>query len=183
MIFTALALHGAFLIEPERHEDERGFFARVFSADDFRAHGLDTAISECSISYNRRSGTLRGLHYQMPPHAEGKLIRVTAGVIFDVVVDVRIGSPTFGRWAAFELSRSNRRMVWAPPGLAHGFQTLSDDAEVFYQISASYAPDAARGVRWDDPDLAIDWPSAPARIVSERDRALPLLTGADLVSL
>jgi dTDP-4-dehydrorhamnose 3,5-epimerase len=175
MVFTPLALHGAFLIEPERHEDERGFFARTFYTEEFAAHGIKVPVVQCNVSYNRRRGTLRGLHYQRPPNEEAKLIRCTRGAIFDVIVDLRPDSPTFKRWAAFELSADNGKMIWAPDGFAHGFQTLVDDAEVFYQMSAAYAPRDAAGVRWDDPDLAIEWPNVSDRIIASRDLALPLL--------
>ena len=173
MLVTELVLGGAFLVEPERVEDERGFFARTFCVEEFTARGLNPTVMQCSVSYNRRRGTLRGLHYQAAPDAEDKLIRCTAGAVFDVLVDVRPGSPTFKRWIAVELTAENRRMVYAPAGLAHGFQTLTDDTEVFYQISAAYVPEAARGLRWDDPELAIAWPATADRIISARDHGLP----------
>jgi dTDP-4-dehydrorhamnose 3,5-epimerase len=177
MKFTELALGGAFLIEPERHEDERGFFARTFCATEFAARALNPAVAHCSVSYNRRRGTLRGLHYQAAPHAEDKLVRCTAGAVFDVIVDLRPGSATFRRWVGLELSAAQRRMLYVPAGLAHGFQTLADDTELFYQISTPYVPEAARGVRWDDPELAIPWPPVASRVISPRDLALPTLAG------
>ncbi len=175
MVFTPLALRGAFLIEPARHEDERGFFARTFCAEEFAAHGVKVPVVQCNVSYNRRRGTLRGLHYQRPPNEEAKLIRCTRGAIFDVIVDLRPDSPTFKRWVASGLSADNGRMIWAPEGFAHGFQTLVDETEVFYQMSAPYAAQDAAGVRWDDPDLAIEWPNVSDRIIASRDLALPLL--------
>ena len=179
MIFTALPLGDAWLIEPERIEDERGFFARTFSTEEFRARGLVTAIAQCSVSYNRRRGTLRGLHFQAPPHAEVKSVTCTRGAVFDVIVDLRRDSPTFKRWVSIELSAENRRVVYIPEGFAHGFQTLVDDAEVSYRISTGYVPDAARGIRWDDPELAVTWPTADARVISARDLGLPTLAALE----
>lgn len=173
MVFTELALPGAYVIEPERHQDERGFLARSFCADEFRARGLEIRIVQCSISYNRRRSTLRGLHYQAPPDAETKLVRCTAGAVFDVIVDLRPDSPTFKRWVAVELTADNRRSLYVPTGVAHGFQTLVDDSELFYQISHPYVPEAFRGVRWNDPELDVAWPPAETRVISPRDLALP----------
>ncbi len=178
MKLRELALTGAYLIEPERLEDERGFFARTFCAAEFAARGLRATVAQCSVSYNRRRGTLRGLHYQAPPHEEAKLVRSTRGAAYDVIVDLRPGSATFRQWVGVELSAENRRMLYIPEGFAHGFQTLVDDTELFYQMSTAYVPEAARGIRWDDPDLAIAWPPAAARVISPRDLALP--TSADL---
>jgi dTDP-4-dehydrorhamnose 3,5-epimerase len=175
MRFVELSLPGTIVVEPELRQDERGFFARTWCREAFAARGLATSWAQCSTSYNRRRGTLRGLHYQAEPCPETKLVRCTAGAVFDVVVDLRPESPAFGRWAAVELSADNRRQLYIPAGLAHGFQTLTDDAEVFYQISAAYRPDLQRGVRWDDPALAIAWPECAERIVSPRDRAFPRL--------
>jgi len=175
MIFTELALSGAFLVESERLEDERGFFARTFCAAEFAARGLRPPIVQCSVSYNRRRGTLRGLHYQASPHEEAKLVRCTHGAVYDVIVDIRPGSATFRQWAGIGLSAENRRALYVPEGFAHGFQTLVDDTELFYQASAAYVPEAARGIRWDDPALAIAWPPAAARVISPRDLALPTL--------
>lgn len=173
MIFTELALKGAFLVEPERQEDERGFFARTFCVEEFAARGLNTTIAQCSVAFNRRRGTLRGLHYQAAPHEEAKLVRCTAGAAFDVIVDMRPGSPTFKHWLGAELSSHNRTMIYLPEGFAHGFQTLADDTEVFYQISTQYVAEAARGIRWDDPELGIRWPAITARVISSRDLLLP----------
>ena len=175
MIFTRLEIKGVFLIEPERYEDERGFFARTFCIEEFSAHGLDSVVAQCNVSYNRRRGTLRGLHYQAPPYAEVKLVRCTAGAAFDVVVDIRQDSPTFKKWLGVELSAKNRKMLYIPDGLAHGFQTLEDDTELFYQMSKAYVPEAARGIKWDDPVIGIAWPMAPL-IVSSRDQNYPRLS-------
>lgn len=175
MIFRETELAGVFLIEPEPVSDERGAFARVFCAREFAERGLETDIAQCSVSFNARKGTLRGLHYQAAPHEEAKLVRVSAGAVFDVAVDLRAGSKSYGRWIGAELSADNRRMLYIPKGCAHGFQTLHDATEVVYQISAYYEPASARGVRWDDPDLAIAWPDTAAPILSERDQAFPTL--------
>jgi dTDP-4-dehydrorhamnose 3,5-epimerase len=172
MIFTELVLKGAFLIEPERQEDERGFFARTFFVEEFAARELCMTFAQCSVSFNRRRGTLRGLHYEVHPHAEVKLVRCTAGAAFDVLVDIRPGSATFGRWCAVELTADNRQMVYIPEGFAHGFQALADGTELFYQISTPYAAAAARGIRWNDADLAIGWP-LPVTTLSTRDGGLP----------
>jgi dTDP-4-dehydrorhamnose 3,5-epimerase len=172
MNFRETAIEGVWVVEPERHEDERGFFARTWDVDEFARRGLDSGLVQCSISYNRRRGTLRGMHYQAAPHEEAKLVRCTSGSIFDVAVDLRSGSATFGRWVGTELSAENRLAMYVPEGCAHGFLTLTDDSEVAYQISAFHAPDAARGVRWDDPALGIDWP-AEVLVINERDRSYP----------
>ena len=174
MKFLPTPLAGAFVVELVRMEDERGFFARSFCQDEFRALGLNPSITQCNISWNRRAGTLRGLHYQERPHEEAKLVRCTRGAVWDVVVDLRDGSPTRLRWHAVELSARNRLALYVPEGFAHGFQTLQDDTEVLYQISESYRPDLARGVRWDDPTLGITWPVSDP-VISERDRTYPLL--------
>lgn len=169
MRFKPLPLAGAFLLEPELHEDERGFFERLWCRRELAEHGLNPEMAQCSFSYNRRCGTLRGMHYQAAPHAETKIVRCAAGGIFDVIVDLRLGSPTRGRWHGVELTRRNRQSLYVPEGFAHGFQTLEDDAEVLYLISAFHEPTAARGVRWDDPAFDIDWPMPPS-VISERDR-------------
>lgn len=176
MIVTPTGLARAFVIEPEPLRDERGFFARTWCAREFEAHGLDPRLAQCSISFNARRGTLRGMHYQVPPHQEVKLVRCTAGAIHDVIIDLRPGSPTFKKHFAAVLTAENRLMLYAPEGFAHGFQTLTDGAEVFYQISTPYTPQAARGVRWDDPTFGIDWPPDD-RIINERDRSYPDFTG------
>jgi len=172
--FAPTPLAGAYVVELERLEDERGFFARSFCQEEFRKQGLKPAIAQCNVSWNRRRGTLRGLHYQAAPHEEAKVVRCSRGAIWDVIVDLREGSPTRLRWHAQELSADNRLAFYVPEGFAHGFQTLADDSEVLYQMSESYHPDLARGLRWDDPKLGIRWP-LPGPILSPRDRAYALL--------
>lgn len=169
MIFTETKLAGAYIIEPERFTDERGFFARAFDQEAFAARGLNAAIVQCNISYNRLRGTLRGMHFQAAPHAETKLIRCTAGAIYDVLVDLRPNSATFCQWVGVELSADNRRLLYVPEGLAHGLQTLTDDTEVFYQMGAPYVAEAARGVRYSDPAFGIGWP-LPVTAIAARDR-------------
>lgn len=173
LIFTASTLPGVWLIDPERHEDERGFFARTWCQREFAEHGVAFDWVQCNISFNKRHGVLRGLHYQASPWEEAKLVRCTMGAIYDALVDVRPDSPHYGRWTATELTAENRRSLLIPPGIAHGFQTLMDDTEVFYQMSQAYHPGAARGLRWNDPALAIDWPECEERIISAADLALP----------
>jgi dTDP-4-dehydrorhamnose 3,5-epimerase len=172
MIITPLKISGAFQIDIERADDERGFFARCFCREDLCAHGIDFPVAQCSISGNRARHTLRGMHYQEPPHGETKLVRCTAGCIWDCIVDLRPGSPTYRQWSALELSAANRRTLLVPECCAHGFLTLTADAEVFYMISSSYEPLSARGVRWDDPAFGIDWP-APPEVISDKDRSYP----------
>jgi len=172
MIFRELPLSGAFVLEPERIEDERGFFARAFSREELVAHGLDPTVVQCSLSFNRRRGTLRGMHYQAAPAEEAKLVRCVRGAIHDVIVDLRPGSPSFRGHAAVELDAENRLALYVPPGFAHGFQTLADDTELYYQMSAAYSPEHARGFRHDDPEIGIAWP-LPVSVISERDRKLP----------
>ena len=173
MRFIETPLPGAFVIEPEPSEDGRGLFARTFCREEFAAHGLNPRVAQCSTSYNRRGGTLRGLHYQADPYPEAKLVRCTAGAVYDVIVDLRPTSPAFRRWFTVELRAADRRMLYVPEHFAHGFQTLEDDTEIFYQISEFYHPECARGVRWDDPAFGINWPHAEARVISARDRAFP----------
>lgn len=173
MIFTETKLKGAFLVEPERFEDERGFFARSWSPREFEAHGLSARLAECNISFNKRKGILRGMHFQTAPHAQAKLVRCTAGAIFDVAIDLRPESPTFKEWVGAELTASNRLMLYIPEGFAHGFQTLADETEVFYQMSEFYAPECASGVRWDDPAFRIEWPAEDARLIIARDAEYP----------
>ena len=172
MKFHEARLPGAWLIEIERLEDERGFFARSFCQHEFQEHGLDPTVAQCNISQNRLQGTLRGMHFQLPPFAEAKLVRCTRGAIYDAIIDLRPASPAFLRWEAFELSAADCRMLYVPKGFAHGFLTLQDDSEVFYQMSEFYAPQAARGVRWDDPLFGIEWP-APVCRISPKDGAYP----------
>jgi dTDP-4-dehydrorhamnose 3,5-epimerase len=172
MIFRETPLAGAWVLEPERFEDERGFFARTWCRRDFEARGLDPGIAQCSVSWNHRRGSLRGLHLQTAPHEEVKLVRVTRGAVWDVIVDLRPESPTFKRHFGITLSAENRHELYIPKGMAHGFQTLEDGTEVFYQISDFYAPESARGYRWDDPAFAIPWPE-PVTVISEKDLGLP----------
>jgi len=172
MKFVPTPLGGAYVIELEPSFDERGFFARSWSAEEFKERGLAARMAQCSISFNTRKGTLRGMHYQSEPHAEAKVVRCSAGAMYDVLVDLRRGSPTYCRWFAVELSADNRKLLYVPEGIGHGFQTLTDNTEIFYQISQDYRSDASRGVRWNDPAFAIDWPIANP-ILSERDRSFP----------
>lgn len=176
MIFTETALQGACLIDLERAEDDRGFFARSWCANEFAQHGLETQLVQCNISFNRRKGTLRGMHFQVEPHAEAKVVRCTMGAIYDVILDLRPDSPTYKGWIGVELSVENRRALYVPRGFAHGFQTLVDDTEVFYQMSEFFHPESARGVRWDDPCFQIEWPDNQP-IVSPRDQAFPDFPG------
>lgn len=169
MRFSELAIRGAFLIDIDPHRDERGFFARTYCAREFKERGLDTTIAQCSTSFNARRGTLRGLHYQAAPHEETKVVRCTAGAIFDVIVDVRPGSVTYAKWLGLELTSANHLMLYIPPGVAHGFQTLKENSEVLYQISVEYAPSFGRGIRWNDPILAIEWPIPDAMTISAKD--------------
>ena len=172
MILSELPLPGAFLITPEKAIDERGYFARIFSREEFEAQGLNPAVEQCNLSYNARRLTLRGMHYQAEPHGECKVVRCTRGVIYDVAVDIRPGSPTYLEWHAVELSAENALAVYLPEGVAHGFLTLAEDCEVLYQMSTGYVPTAARGVRWDDPAFSIAWPESPT-VISDRDRQFP----------
>ena len=176
MIFTPTPVQGALVVELERLEDERGFFARSFCPRAFAEHGLDSRLAQCNVSYNARRGTLRGLHYQAAPHGEAKLVRCTQGTVWDVVVDLRRESPSFRRWHAVELSAANRRALYVPDGCAHGFQTLTDDAEVLYLMSEFHHPESARGLPWNDPAFGIEWP-LPDPILSPRDRGFPPFAG------
>jgi dTDP-4-dehydrorhamnose 3,5-epimerase len=172
MLFTEVKLAGALLIEPERIEDERGFFARTWSQREFQERGLDANWVECNISFNRKKGTLRGMHYQAAPYGQAKVVRCTMGAICDVIVDLRQESATFRQWVSVRLSANNRSMLFIPEGFAHGFQTLEDDSEVFYQMSQYYSMESSRGVRWDDPAFGIIWPQ-DRRVINARDRAYP----------
>jgi len=167
--FTETALPGAYIIDIEPIEDERGFFARSWCQKEFEAHNLNPNLVQCNISFNKKRGTLRGMHYQINPHAEAKLVRCTRGSIFDVIIDLRFKSSTYKQWVAVELNSSNTRMLYIPADFAHGFQTLEDNTEVFYQMSEFYHPECARGVRWDDTAFKIDWPISE-EIISEKDR-------------
>lgn len=174
MRFIETPLRGAWVIELEELADERGWFARTFDAQEFESRGLNPAVVQCNASFNARRGTLRGMHYQAEPHGESKLVRCVRGAIFDVAVDIRPDSSTCGRWHGIELSSANARAFYIPAGLAHGFQTLTDDSEVLYQMGHRYVPEADRGVRWDDSAFAIDWPPTDGeRIIAEKDRAYP----------
>ena len=176
MRFTETRLKGAFIIEPERLEDERGFFARTFCQKEFDAHGLNSRVVQCNISYNKHKGTLRGMHYQVAPMAETKLVSCTRGAIYDVIIDLRPESPTYCQWFAEELNAENSKMIYIPEGFAHGFQTLEDETEVFYQMSELYSPEHARGVRWDDPVFRIEWP-LNTKIISEKDTGYHFIDG------
>ncbi len=175
MRFVETAIAGVVVVELEEHEDERGSFARTWCRDEMAAAGLASELAQCSLSRNHRAGTLRGLHFQRAPHEEAKLVRCTRGAMFDVAVDLRPGSPTRGEWFGVRLDPESGRALYVPEGCAHGFQTLVDETELSYLISERYDADLARGVRWDDPSLAIAWPSCERRVISERDRTLPLL--------
>jgi dTDP-4-dehydrorhamnose 3,5-epimerase len=173
MIFTPTRLQDAYLIDVERHADDRGFLARTFCEREFADHGLPMRVVQSSTIHSPRKSTLRGLHYQMTPHSEIKLVRCTRGSIFLVMVDLRPDSPTRNDWLDVELSAGNERLAYVPKGFAQGYQTLEDDTEVLYQMSHQYVPEAARGVRWNDPAFGIDWPAADERMISERDRSWP----------
>ncbi len=170
MLFLATKFDTVFIIEPERIGDERGFFARTWCQHEFAAHQLDTRLVQCNVSFNTKRGTLRGMHYQSAPYEEVKLVRCTMGAIYDVVIDLRPQLPTFKQWLAVELTAQNRRMLYIPAGFAHGFLTLTDDAEVYYQMSEFYYPEYSRGVRWDDPAFGVVWPEAP-QVIAARDRS------------
>ena len=177
MIFVETDLPDAFVVELERRADDRGFFARAWCRREFEGHGLSGRISQCNLSFNYRAGTLRGLHYQVAPSEEAKLIRCTRGAIYDVIVDLRPRSPTFRRWIGVELTPENGRALYVPEGFAHGYQTLVDETETLYQVSDFYAPDAERGLRWDDPAFGIAWPETAQRIISAKDRTWPDFEG------
>jgi dTDP-4-dehydrorhamnose 3,5-epimerase len=177
MTFHPTTLSGLYRTELELREDARGFLARTYCDQEFAAHGLNTRWPQCNLTLTRQRGMVRGMHFQADPKPEIKLIRCAAGAIFDVLVDVRRDSPTFGRWEGFELSAANYRQLYVPGGFAHGLQCLTDNCEVFYMMSEFYVPDLARGLRWNDPAVGIRWPIAETQL-SERDRNLPLL--ADL---
>jgi dTDP-4-dehydrorhamnose 3,5-epimerase len=172
VIFVPTALPGAFIVELERREDERGFFARTWCRDEFAKMGLNAELTQCNVSYNRRRGTLRGMHWQAAPWAEAKLVRCTRGSIWDAIVDLRPDSPTYARHVSVELTAQSGRALYVPEGLAHGFMTLEDECEVFYQMTQVYEPSAARGARWNDPAFGIDWPLADP-IIHPRDASYP----------
>lgn len=172
MIFTPMRLQGAYTIDLDKREDPRGFFARAWCAKEFEAHGLNPRVVQANLSYNKIRGTLRGLHYQIPPFGEAKVIRCTKGRLYDVIVDLRPGSPTYGKWIGVELSAETRTMLYVPELFAHGFQTLEDDTEALYLVSQVYAPGAERGIRYDDPAFRIVWPMA-VHAISDKDRSWP----------
>ncbi len=172
MIFRERSLKGVFIIEPEKLGDDRGFFARTFCQKEFAANNLNPYLVQCNISFNKKKGTLRGMHYQAEPDAEAKLVRCTSGAIYDVVIDLRCNSPTFKKWIAVELTADNRKMLYIPENFAHGFQTLEDNTEVFYQMSEFYHPASAKGVRWNDSAFGIQWPT-DERIISAKDQQYP----------
>ena len=171
MRFTETKLKDAYIIELEPIEDKRGFFARSFCQEEFKKLGLNFDIVQSSISYNKKKGTLRGMHYQKAPHEEAKLVRCITGAIYDVIIDLRVGSPTRCQWIAFELTAKNYKALYIPEGLAHGFQTLEDETVVFYQISQFYHPECERGIRWDDSIFKIEWPEVNKRIISDKDQS------------
>jgi dTDP-4-dehydrorhamnose 3,5-epimerase len=175
MRYTETPIAGAWLLDIEPQHDVRGFFARTVCRDEFARHGLNGEIVQQSISWNALKGTLRGIHYQAPPHGEEKLVRVTRGAVFDVIVDIRTGSPTLRRWFGVELSADNRRQIYIPRGVAHGFQTLANETEVLYEMTTAFHPEAACGLRWNDPALGIRWP-LPVAQLSDKDAAWPLLS-------
>ncbi|MGH7718046.1 MAG: dTDP-4-dehydrorhamnose 3,5-epimerase [Gemmatimonadaceae bacterium] len=173
MKFTPLSLAGAYIIEIDPVRDERGYFARTWCRDEFKKRGLIAEIVQCNVSFNPRRGTLRGMHYQVAPHEESKVIRCRKGAIYDVILDLRPASHTYGWWVAAELSGEEPKALYVPPGFAHGFQTLLDGTEVDYFMGESFHSESARGVRWNDPQFRIDWPDPGGAILSERDRSYP----------
>lgn len=172
MIFTETKLKGAYKIDLEKIEDERGFFARSWCQREMRDHGLDPNVVQCNISFNKKKGTLRGMHYQADPYAEAKLVRCTSGALYDVIIDLRPDSSTFLQWISVELTAENRKMLYIPKHFAHGFQTLADNTEIFYQMSEFYSSEHARGVRWNDPQFSIKWPTE-VKVISKRDDSYP----------
>ena len=175
MNFTSIPVKGAFLLDIEPKKDNRGFFARVVCENEFRAIGINAAFKQCNMQHNLYKGTLRGMHLQHEPHAEEKLVRCTRGIIYDVIVDLRSTSQTYRQWFGVELSAENRRMLYIPKGIAHGYMTLTDDVETFYMVTAFYEPKYEWGVRFDDPAFGIVWPDVGALLVSEKDRTWPLV--------
>jgi dTDP-4-dehydrorhamnose 3,5-epimerase len=173
MIFSPTEVKGAFIIDLEKREDERGFFARAFCQREFEQHGLTSHMVQCNLSFNHKKGTLRGMHYQAAPHGETKLVRCIRGEIYDVIIDLRADSPTAMKWVGVELSAENHRMLYVPGGCAHGFQTLTDNSEVFYLVSEFYTPAAERGARWNDHAFNIRWPEVAQRTVSPKDASWP----------
>jgi dTDP-4-dehydrorhamnose 3,5-epimerase len=173
MIFKATDINGAFIVDVEKIGDERGFFGRVFCRREFEAHGIDLQIQQANIGFSRARGTLRGLHYQVFPHGEAKLVRCTAGALFDVILDLRPDSSTFKKWVGVELTVENRTMLYVPEGCAHGYLTLADDTEIYYLVSQYYHATAERGVRWNDPAFEIEWPITKGLVISDKDKSWP----------
>jgi len=173
IIFTETKLKGAFIVDPQKFEDARGFLSRSFSAKEFEERGLNPRIAECNISFSKKRYTIRGMHFQKPPYEQAKLVRCTKGSVYDVIIDLRPQSPTFKQWIGEELTAENRRMLYVPEGFAHGFQTLEDDTEVFYQISNIYNPGSEGGVRWNDPVFGIEWRATDGVTINERDQNYP----------
>ncbi|WP_421656863.1 dTDP-4-dehydrorhamnose 3,5-epimerase [Leptothermofonsia sp. ETS-13] len=180
MHFISTPLPDAYIIEPERLEDQRGFFARTWCQQEFMDQGLDPNLVQCSISFNHKKGTVRGMHFQAPPFAETKLVRCTQGAIYDVIVDLRPDSSTYLQWFAVELTAENRKALYIPKGFAHGFQTCVNNTEIFYQMSDYYTPNSARGFRWNDPSFKIDWPEE-VTLISSRDQEYPDYTPDSLL--
>ncbi len=173
MIFSKTRLKGVFIIELEKHEDERGYFARAWCKKEFKASGLNSNLAQANTALSLHKGTLRGMHYQIAPYQETKIIRCIRGAVFDVVIDLRPNSISYCEWLGVELSSENHTMLYVPEGFAHGYQTLKNNAEVFYLVSQFYAPDAERGVRWDDPVFNIEWPETSDLVISEKDNNWP----------
>jgi dTDP-4-dehydrorhamnose 3,5-epimerase len=180
MIFTETSIHGAYLVDLKRMEDHRGFFARAWSASEFAEKGLPTHFPDVNFSHSAHKGTIRGMHYQKAPHEEAKFVRCVRGALFDVIIDLRPDSPTFLQWAGFEISASSYQAIFVPAGCAHGVQSLEDDTEMFYMVSATYQPAAEAGIRWDDPFFPIAWPDVGRRIVSDKDLSWPDFDPASL---
>ena len=172
LIFTETKFAGAYVVDIEPTKDERGFFARSWCRSEFKKHGMNSNLEQCNISYNKKNRTLRGMHFQLPPHEEAKFVRCTKGAIYDVIVDLRSESATYCKWQSIELNEENRRALYIPEGFAHGFMTLADDTEVFYQMSSEFVSSSAGGIRWDDPSLDIQWPDQP-HCISEKDMTYP----------
>ena len=175
MKFTELAIPGAYLLEQERHTDERGFFARQFCCKELEKHSIDFEIKQCNLSGNIKAGTLRGMHYQKEPYPEIKMVSCLSGRIYDVIVDLRKDSATYLKWIGTELSAMNGRSIYIPAGVAHGFQTLEEDSTVYYQLGEFFVPECYAGVRWNDPKLGIEWPECENRVINERDASYELL--------
>ena len=172
MNFTETKLKGAYIIEIEKLKDHRGFFARAWCQNEFKDYGLTTRVAQANVSSNKKMGTLRGMHYQLSPYEETKLVRCTSGAIYDVIIDLRPASPTYTQWIGVELTEENYKMLYVPENFAHGFQTLEDDTEVTYQVSQFYTPGTESGIRWDDPAFSIDWPME-VQVISDKDKSWP----------